>query len=86
MNNEVWGEEDIWTEVSSTISQMTPKVQRAFYVLFIRLGTIYLSLHDFEPSEVPIQHLFELEKGEPIYSRCRRLAPRHKQFVREELK
>lgn len=64
----------MWTEVRSKLLHMSPEFHREA-----------LSLHDLRPSEVPIEHSFELGKGDPIYSRCRRPAQKHNQVVREDL-
>lgn len=70
-------------EVSTTLSFMRATFEIDFYVLLIRYGTIVLSLNGLSPSTVPIDQYFVLEKGYPIYSKCRIIAPRHNQVVPE---
>ena len=48
-------------------------------------GVVARSLDDLRPSDVPIQHEFELTDSSPIHFSPRRLPPRHSMLVRREI-
>ena len=71
--------------VDDALKHLNRATRRAVKRLLVKRGLIAQSLNDLRPSQVPVQHAFELKDKTPIYHKARRMSPRHNLIVREEL-
>lgn len=64
---------------------MLAEEQRKVEGLLHEVEIFSWSLHDLRSADVPVQHTFEVTDDKPFYHRPRRMSPKHKQIIVEEV-
>lgn len=71
--------------IDAKLIHINRKKRRELKKMLLGKRMIALSVHDLRPSEVPVEHDFELKNDEPIYHKIRRMSTKHNTKVKEEI-
>lgn len=72
-------------DIETKLSYLCSKVAGEMKNISLARNVVAYSLRGLSPANVPVRHAAELTKNEPVYDQVRRVAPRRKQIIREEL-